>query len=184
ATPAAISSPAAATTTATTTTGSIRVFGITGDVTLSVEELKALPVESVDVTFTASGKAEDHSFTGTSLLGVLEHIGLPFPEGKKNPLLQTYLIVTANDGYQVVISGGELDPSFGNVPMLLAWEQDGAALADADGPVRLVVPGDTKGGRYVHGIVSIEVLNLDPAIGPAAGSGGAATPEPAASPAA
>lgn len=176
ATPAAVASPAATTTT-TTATGSIRVFGITGDVTLSVDELKALPVESVDVTFTAGGKAEDHSFTGTSLLGVLEHIGLPFPEGQKNPLLQTYLIVTANDGYQVVISGGELDPAFGNVPMLLAWEQDGAPLAGADGPLRLVVPGDTKGGRYVHGIVSLEVLNLDPAIGPG-------TPSPAASPAA
>ncbi|HWK80891.1 MAG TPA: molybdopterin-dependent oxidoreductase [Thermomicrobiales bacterium] len=160
---------------------SIRVFGITGDVTLTVDELKTLPVASADVTFMASGEEQQHSFTGTSLLGVLEHIGLPFPEGAKNPLLQTWLVVTANDGYQVVISGGELDPSFGNVPMLLAWEQDGAPLAGTDGPLRLVVPGDTKGGRYVHGIVSIEVLNLDPAIG--AGGGNSATPA-AATPAA
>ncbi|MGC4107329.1 MAG: molybdopterin-dependent oxidoreductase [Thermomicrobiales bacterium] len=146
---------------------SIRVFGITGDVTLTVDDLKALPVESVDVTFMASGEEQQHSFTGTSLLGALESIGLPFPENAKNPLLQTYLVITANDGYQVVVSGGELDPAFGNVPMLLAWEQDGAALEGTDGPVRLVVPGDTKGGRYVHGIVSIEVLNLNPEIGPA-----------------
>ena len=151
---------------------SIQLSGIVGDVTLTVDELKALPVETVDVTFTASGKDQQHTFTGTSLLGVLEHVGLPFPEGAKNPLLQTYLVISANDGYQVVVSGGELDPAFGNVPMLLAWEQDGAPLEGTDGPLRLVVPGDTKGGRYVHGIVSIEVLSLDPTIGP----GTAATP--------
>lgn len=156
---------------------SIQFSGIVGDVTLTVDELKALPVETVDVTFTAAGESQQHTFTGTSLLGVLELVGLPFPEDAKNPLLQTYLIVTANDGYQVVVSGGELDPSFGNVPMLLAWEQDGASLEGTDGPLRLVVPGDTKGGRYVHGIVSIEVLSLDPAIG-----AGVATPEVAATP--
>lgn len=158
-------------------TDSIRVFGIVGDVTLSLAEVQALPAESVDVTFTASGEQQQHSFTGTTLLGVLEHVGLPFPADARNPLLQTYLVVTANDGYQVVISGGELDPAFGNVPMLLAWEQDGAALDGADGPLRLVVPGDTKGGRYVHGIVSIEVLGVDQAWqGEAPSTPAAATP--------
>jgi hypothetical protein len=164
ATPAAgVASPAAG--------QSIRIFGLPGDVTLTVDELKTLDVETVDVTFTAAGQEQAHTFTGTSLLGALDYAGLSFPEGAKNPLLQTYLIVTANDGYQVVISGGELDPSFGNVPMLLAWEQDGAPLEGTEGPLRLVVPGDTKGGRYVHGLVSIEVLSLDSTIG-----GDAATP--------
>lgn len=157
---------------------SIRIFGFSGDVTLTIDELKALPSETVDVTYTAGGDEQHHTFTGTSLLGVLEHIGLPFPENAKNPLLQTYLVITANDGYRVVVSGGELDPAFGNVPMLLAWEEDGAPLEGADGPLRLVVPGDTKGGRYVHGIVSIEVLNLDATTGTQP-----ATPEAAATPA-
>lgn len=173
------STPAAGTAaSATTAANSIQLTGIVGNVTLTVDDLKALPNESVDVTFMSGSGEQKHSFTGTSLYGVLEHVGLPFPEGVKNPMLKTYLVVTANDGYQVVIAGGELDPAFGNVPMLLAWEQDGAALEGTDGPIRLVVPGDTKGGRYVSGIVSIEVLTIDPALSGAPAS----TPVPAATP--
>lgn len=148
-------------------------IAISGEVktsgSLSVADLQALPNEHLDVTFTASGKPQNHTFTGTPLLGVLDHVGLVTPKGGKNPLLGVYLVVTAKDGYQVVISGGELDPSFGNTPMYLAWEQDGKALAGDDGPIRLVVPDDTKGGRYVNGIVSIDVFTVaGPAATPAA----------------
>ena len=139
-------------------TGNVKTSG-----PLSVADLQALPNEHLDVTYTASGKPQKHTFSGTPLLGVLDHVGLVTPEGGKNPLLGVYLVVTAKDGYHVVISGGELDPSFGNTPMYLAWEQDGKALTGDDGPIRLVVPGDTKGGRYVSGIVSIEVFTIEPA---------------------
>lgn len=174
------STPVAGAAEATSASNAIQVTGIVGDVTLTVDELKALPNESVDVSFMSGQGEQQHSFTGTSLYGVLEYIGLPFPEGVKNPMLKTYLVVTAKDGYQVVIAGGEIDPAFGNVPMLLAWEQDGAALEGADGPIRLVAPGDTKGGRYVSGIVSIAVLSIDPTL--TGGGSPASTPVPAASP--
>lgn len=136
-------------------TGKVKTSG-----PLTIADLKALPNEKLDVTFTAAGKPQPHTFVGTPLLGVLDHVGLDIPEGKKNPLLGLSFVVTAKDGYQVVISGGELDPAFGNTKMYLAWEQDGAALMGKDGPIRLVVPSDTKGGRYVSGIVSIEVLTV------------------------
>lgn len=127
---------------------------------LTVTDLQAFPAETLEVTYEAGGTPEDHTFTGTPLIGVIETVGLDVPEDARNPLLATYLIVTAKDGYQVVISGGELDPNFGNVPMHLAWEQDGELLTGDDGPIRLAVPGDLRGGRYVHGIVSIEVVRL------------------------
>ena len=139
-------------------TGTVKTSG-----PLTVADLQALPNDTVDVTFTAAGEPQKHTFVGTPLLGVLDLVGLDLPEGAKNPLLSHYLVVTAKDGYQVVISGGELDPAFGNTEMYLAWEQDGSALTGDDGPIRLVVPGDTKGGRYVSGIVSIEVLAVGPA---------------------
>ena len=72
-------------------------------------------------------------------------------------------MITANDGYQMVISGGEIDPNFGHEPMLLAWKQDGRPLAGERGPLSLMVPGDMHGGRYVHGIVSIDVRAIDDA---------------------
>jgi DMSO/TMAO reductase YedYZ molybdopterin-dependent catalytic subunit len=128
---------------------------------VSVSQLQQLPQETVAVTFESGNGTEKHSFTGVRLYDALDKIGLVVDPNVKNPLLRMYLVITANDGYQVVISGGEIDPNFGHAPMLLAWEQDGAPLAGEDGPLRLVVPGDLHGGRYVHGIVSIDVRSID-----------------------
>ncbi len=127
---------------------------------LSVDDLRAYPAETVDVTYEAAGESEDHSFTGTPLIGLIEAAGLDVPEDARNPLLTHYVVITATDGYQVVLSGGELDPNFGNAPILLAWEQDGADLTGEDAPARLVVPGDGRGGRFVSGVISIEIVAL------------------------
>lgn len=140
---------------------SIEVTGlVTNPGALTVAALQALPSETVAVTYESGGEPQDHTFTGVRLYDALDHIGFAVdPEGR-NPLLPMYLVVTANDGYQLVISGGEIDPNFGNAPMLLAWEQDGAPLEGDQGPLRLVVPGDLRGGRYVHGVVSIDVRTV------------------------
>jgi len=157
---AAIAMPSATFAQATPTAdGSIEILGdVTTPGPITVAEIQTLPTETIDVTFTSGGEPQDHTYVGTSLLGVLEHIGLAFPEDAKNPWLSHYIVITANDGYQVILGGGELDPAFGNTAVYLAWEEDGAALEGTDGPLRLVVPGDTKGGRYVTGIVSIDIL--------------------------
>lgn len=149
---------------ATNTAGSVEFTGLVAHPgPVSVAELQALGSRTVDVTYESGGTAEDHQFTGVRLYDVLEHVGLAFDPDARNPLLTAYIVITANDGYQVVLSGGEIDPNFGNAPMLLAWEQDGAPLAGENGPLRLVVPGDLRGGRYVHGIVSIDVRMIEEA---------------------
>lgn len=127
---------------------------------LTVDDLETYPAQTVDVTYTAGGEREDHSFTGTPLLGLIDAAGVDAPEDARNPLLTHYIVITATDGYQVVLSGGELDPNFGNAPILLAWEQDGVALDAENAPARLVVPGDARGGRYVSGVISIEIVAL------------------------
>lgn len=142
--------------------GSITISGLVKqETTLTVADLQALPNEFLEVTYSSGGEPQDHTFTGTSFLGVIDSIGLDVEEDARNPLLSIVFIITASDGYQVAISGGELDPDFGNEAIYLAWEQDGQPLtAEDDGPVRLVVPGDTRGGRYVSGIVSVEVVTV------------------------
>lgn len=133
--------------------------------TLTVADLQGLGLtaETVDVTFQAAGNSEDHSFTGMKLLDLVSAAGLPGDPDARNPLLLLYVVVSAKDGYQVVISGGELDPNFGNTDVLVAWEQDGLPLSGENGPVRIAVPGDLRGGRYVFGVVSIELLQVPPA---------------------
>lgn len=54
----------------------------------------------------------------------------------------------------------ELDPDFSGKKVLLAVSQDGDRL-DEQGP-RLVVPGDVKGGRYVSGVVRLDVGTAGP----------------------
>lgn len=128
---------------------------------LTVTDLQQLPNETVEVTYETRNGPEQHTFVGTPLYGVIDQLGLQVSPDARNPLLGIYFVVTAQDGYQVVVSGGELDPNFGNSPMLLAWEQDGEPLSGEDGPVRLVAPGDTRGGRYVYGVIRIEVRGIE-----------------------
>lgn len=141
--------------------GSIEVAGdFLRDGTLSITEIQSLPHKSVDVTFQSGQGEQHHSYTGVKLIDVINLLGIDNPNDNKNPLLGFYFSIVASDGYQVILAGGELDPSFGNATILLAWEEDGAALTGNAGPLRLVVPGDTKGGRYVTGVISIEAVNL------------------------
>lgn len=93
---------------------------VTTPPTLTVADLQGLglPSQTVDVTFQSGAEAEDHSFTGVLLVDLLNHAGVPAEA--RNPLLTYYVVITANDGYQVVFSGGELDPNFGNTPVMVA----------------------------------------------------------------
>ena len=128
---------------------------------LTVEQAMQLGSESVDVQFQSSKGTEQHRYTGVRLWDVLQHVGLQLDTNRKNDQLRKYVVVTAKDGYEVVIGLGEIDPNFGARPVLLAWEEDGTRLAGDRGPFRLVVPGDVRGGRYVTGVVRIEVRDID-----------------------
>jgi DMSO/TMAO reductase YedYZ molybdopterin-dependent catalytic subunit len=142
-------------------------FQVTGEVetplTLTQADLAEFTPQTVDVTFMSGQGEQKHSYKGVLLSDVINKAVVKVNPDQKNDGLRKYLVVTANDGYEVVISWGEIDPNFGNSPYLLAWEEDGATLAGADGPVRLVTPGDVKGGRYVTGVVTIEVRDPDSA---------------------
>jgi DMSO/TMAO reductase YedYZ molybdopterin-dependent catalytic subunit len=128
---------------------------------LTVADLQTLTAETVDVTFQAAGNEQKHTYTGVRLWDVLDRAKLKLNPDNKNDQLRKYVVLSAKDGYEVVISLGEIDPGFGHQPYLLAWDEDGAPLTGEDGPVRLVTPGDIKGGRYVYGVIKIEVRDID-----------------------
>ncbi|MNU09270.1 hypothetical protein D3C72_2557340 [compost metagenome] len=65
------------------------------------------------------------------------------------------MLVRCSDGYELVFSLAELDPSFTNRVVILADSKDGKPLADGVGPFRLVVPDENKPARSAH-----EVTNL------------------------
>lgn len=126
---------------------------------LTVADLQKLPTETTDVGFGTHEGTERHTYHGVRLYTVIDQGGLQLDSERKNDQLRKYVLVTAKDGYQAVLSWGEIDPEYANAPILLAWEEDGQTLTGKDGPVRLVVPTDEEGGRYVSGVVRVEVQN-------------------------
>jgi DMSO/TMAO reductase YedYZ molybdopterin-dependent catalytic subunit len=131
---------------------------------ITIAELQALPVRTVEASFqTIDGAEERHHYRGVRLYDLLQHVGVMAEPGDRTPLLRRYLVVTAHDGYRVVLAGGEIDLDFGNADILLAWEQDGAPLTGKQGPLELVVPGDRLSSRYVWGVVDIDVLGIESA---------------------
>jgi DMSO/TMAO reductase YedYZ molybdopterin-dependent catalytic subunit len=124
---------------------------------VAVNALRQYPVETVEVTYAVEGQPETHTFTGVRLFDVVQGAGVTVASADPSAWLELYLVITANDGYQIVLAMGEIHPDFGAAPILLAWEEDGAPLVPRKGPVQLVVPGDRTDGRDIFGIVTIDV---------------------------
>ena len=157
------------------------VIKIDGDVNvpgaLTVSQIAALPgQQTLNITYLNHlGVAQTYSETGPTLWTVLSiaagGIKVPPPtrdEYVGEPAAQTtlYIVVVGTDGYETLISEGEIDPGFGNAPILLAYAEDGVPLSkvpysatEFKGPAQLVVPTDTHGGRYANQICRIKVAN-------------------------
>ena len=96
---------------------------------------------------------------GVALVEVLRRQGAPVGEKLRGGALASVVRITAKDGYQVVFSLSELDSAFGKTVAILVDMQDGKPLGAA-GPFRLVVPGDSRAGRWPRNVVRIEVLSI------------------------
>ncbi len=98
------------------------------------------------------------TYTGVSLWSFLLSAGIITDPLVKNDLLGKYLVATGSDGYKALIALGEISPNFGNQQDLIATQVNGGGLG-TNGFARLVIPGDTKAGRYVSNLVGLEVLS-------------------------
>jgi DMSO/TMAO reductase YedYZ molybdopterin-dependent catalytic subunit len=137
------------------------VFGdVTSPRTFNYAQLSALPSTiqmTQTVTYLAGGSSVTTTFTGVNLWALLNDVvGVTTDPGVKNPLLRKYVVATGSDGYEAAFSFGELSPDFGHQPDFIAYNQNGVPIT-TDGFARVVVPGDTRGGRYVSNLVSLWV---------------------------
>jgi DMSO/TMAO reductase YedYZ molybdopterin-dependent catalytic subunit len=132
---------------------------------VSVDNLQQqFSAETTEVSYDSPQGHETHTFTGVRLFDVLDAAGLPVdPSSDDSPFVHMYVVLSARDGYQVVLSMGELAPDLGGAPILLAWERDGAPLPAAEGPLQLVVPGDKRVDRYIWSIETIDVRSVEEA---------------------
>jgi DMSO/TMAO reductase YedYZ molybdopterin-dependent catalytic subunit len=103
----------------------------------------------------------DGTYEGVWLHEILKKAGVPLGERLRGKALATYVLAEARDGYAVLFSIGELDPSFASSSqVLLADMRNGGPLDPDQGPFRLVGASDKPGARSVRMLVRIEVVQV------------------------
>jgi hypothetical protein len=135
----------------------VGVVRLAGDVReprdLRVEELAAMPQQTVSVEYGSGSGPQSHTEQGVLLADLLPVETLTTTD-RKHDELSFGVLAIGSDGYAALVSYGEISPEFGNRGVLLATVEDGAALERP----RLVVPGDVRGGRYVSDVVELRMV--------------------------
>jgi DMSO/TMAO reductase YedYZ molybdopterin-dependent catalytic subunit len=119
---------------------------------LTLADLSGFPATHVSATQVSGRGPVPLDCTGASLAAILDKAVLNLGS-KNNAKLAHSVLISADDGYAVALSLGEIDPDYGNESAIIATTCNGKPM---DAP-RLVVPSDKHGGRAVNGVVSIEV---------------------------
>jgi hypothetical protein len=120
----------------------------------NVDTLRRLPAELVEVSFQTGRGIEKSHYTGVLLWTLIGEAG-GIDDAAKQAELRHTISITGRDGYVIIISTGEIAPDFGGKPAMVAYERDGEELGDQ--ALRVVMPGDKHGGRYVRDVAEIEV---------------------------
>ena len=100
-------------------------LSVTGDVgdpttynayTLATQQ----PTVTETTHYLAAGSPVTDTYTGIGLWNIFDNTGGIQVDGSKNDILSKIVVATGTDGYSVVFSAGEIDPSFGNQPIIVS----------------------------------------------------------------
>ena len=100
------------------------------------------------------------TYEGVPLSTVLSRANVKLGAEARGALMARYVLLTAADGYRVVLSISEVDPFLTDQVMLLADRRDGEPLPEAEGPLRLVVAADKRHRRWIRQVSRIEVRSV------------------------
>ena len=120
-------------------------------------DLARLP--RVEVRATEHGRAS--TFSGVSVAAVLRLAGVPV-DSVRGRRAARYVLALAADDYRAAFSLAELAPDLSGRDALLVDRRDGAPLPAAEGPLRLVVPGDRRPARWVRQVTTLVVREGEP----------------------
>jgi DMSO/TMAO reductase YedYZ molybdopterin-dependent catalytic subunit len=126
--------------------------GSTGYVTDAA--IAGIPRDTATLVFHGSAPLR---YEGVPLSAVLKAAGVR-SDSLRGPALSTRLVIEASDGYRIVLTLADLDPSLGGRRILLANRVDGRALPPDEAPWRLIVVGDQRPSRSVRQVVRIRVV--------------------------
>jgi len=139
---------------------SVPSVAVSGDVkqplTLTAEALAKMPRAAVKMT----SHGIETAYEGVWLSDILRQAGVPQGAELRGRALATCVLAEAQDGYQVVFSLAELDPSFGGGGVLLADTGNGKPLFGEQGRFRLIAAHDKPEARSIRLLTKLEVLSL------------------------
>ncbi len=104
--------------------------------------------------------AKTTTYEGVLVSEILAKAGVPLGPSLHGADLTQAVLASASDGYQIVFSIGELDPALSRSEIIVADTADGHGLAAPQGPLRLVVPKDTRGARSVRMLERLDVVRV------------------------
>ena len=123
---------------------------------LTLAELKAMPRTKV----TAKGHdGASHEYEGVALPALLAKAGVAQGSDLRGKNMTLCVVAEAGDDYRAVFSVAEMDGDFAGESVLVADTADGKDLGPDQGPLRLVVAGDKRQGRWVRMLKSFTVVN-------------------------
>ncbi len=125
-------------------------------VDMSAADLQALPRHKAALT----NHGTTANYEGVLVADVLRKAGVDFGKGLHGKQLSTYVSAIGSDGYEVVYALADFDTTVNDSEIMVADKQDGNALSEKDGPLRIVAPHDKKPARSVRMLKEIDVVQL------------------------
>jgi DMSO/TMAO reductase YedYZ molybdopterin-dependent catalytic subunit len=98
-----------------------------------------------------------HEYEGVTLQEVLAKAGVPQGGDLRGKNMTLCVVAEAGDAYRAVFSLAEMDRDFAAEQVIVVDTADGKPLGAEQGPLRLVVPGDKRQGRWVRMLKSVAV---------------------------
>jgi hypothetical protein len=126
-------------------------------VALSPADFRALP--HITITVHNGHTNADETYSGVRLATLLAIVNAPIGNEFHEEALTSYLIASGSDGYSVLLSLAEIDPSFHDGQVLVADARDGQPLAKS-GPFQLIVSEDRRRTRWVRNLDSIALQGV------------------------
>ena len=100
------------------------------------------------------------TYEGVLMHDILAMRGVDFGKGLHGKQLSSYVAALASDGYEVIYALAEFDPTVTDSGIIVADKRDGQPLGTGEGPLRVVVPHDTRPTRSVRSLQEIDVVQL------------------------
>jgi len=133
----------------------IKVPPFKEEFTVKAAELKAMPRKTVTVHNAHSNA--DETYEGVEVEELLRKYGAPLGKELHGYALAYYVVATGSDGYEAVLSLGEVDTSFHPGDVIVADTMNGKPLDARNGPFKLVVTEDKRPARSVRNLVGLQM---------------------------